>query len=620
LVKISSGFSVFDNDKREFLMRAVLDLIEEIEDSGIRLSAKNKVSAHFDSDLLLDNIKSQASQLKYREAGTIYKEDVLRKILAGSFRNLPQELVNLLSLPENTIIQMTVFLYLQFISKAKYLAYRNIIDDPLVALFLSLLSVKQISDNKLHIIFKRFSDEQSRLFSKVVFTDLKLAKLAAIRLAKLKDIAFRNGGKANSTYADFGGMLIAGANMPIVGFAEENIKIPEVIERKKIGQIVEGRYFLDAFGRTFRYKGNNGEILAIKLQKEGENIKTLYRELEEEGIPRILGVYRIAGISPEQEAMIPTHLKISKAGDSSYPFTGLVYIAEEAYFKFLNDETLSHDQFMQGSLKSLGFLFRQARDYKIHVAPADLFHSPNQSREDDFGCYLWMASLMKRLLGRSTVGKIFNWQGAVEFPNYRAVGMGDLGDMGYFGDLIKPDNTRSAHLASLWKYYGEKAPKYYKAFYLGNYNLGWTLVTGSRHFKLGLLDWESRDKVQFLAEVLHKGFNHGFSIYTGIPEEATAPFLRSVVNWEMFARQMSYFMTRAYVEGIHSKEIPPQIFGPDVKIGYPKDLSRQIGWREAGWLHNGHNPDLGPRNGPFSLQELLRSLFLTTGFMLALRQ
>ncbi|RLC74624.1 MAG: hypothetical protein DRI61_16305, partial [Chloroflexi bacterium] len=87
------------------------------------------------------------------------------------------------------------------------------------------------------------------------------------------------------------------------------------------------------------------------------------------------------------------------------------------------------------------------------------------------------------------------------------------------------------------------------------------------------------------------------------------------------AQQMAFFMAKGdrYVDYLLKRDIPEEIYNSKTKLEYSEDFRTSRGWIEneekRGWYFDGENPDLGPVNGPFPLQELIKALYIFSGFM-----
>jgi len=393
--------------------------------------------------------------------------------------------------------------------------------------------------------------------------------------------------------------------------------------------------FKGAHGRTLVFEGKNGAQYGIKLKKKDEDVS----EFEGEGtllgylnasknalglkssLPHLIKTIRIVGI-PEK---IKKALAKASAGGKGFEIEvkggvmAMVYEAPKDYFKFLNDPSLGDEEFMAASFRGLEDLFRLARHNLIHTALIELFHNVIQRGREDRGRFVWMVNTVRPMMSRSGTGRLHAWTSAVKFPNLRGSGLADLAHMARIEELTKAENNESVHLAPLHRFKGS-TQNFFLASYLGDYLLAWSLLVGSRFQQKGELDWKDGAKVSRLAGVMKKGFTHAFSVYSGVPEKASLAFLGTIINWQRIAVQMSWCMSDAYVEALKTRKVPQKIYGKGVKVIIPNNMETMRGWTDKGWSFDGKNPDLGPVNGSFPAQELIRTLYLLTSFMIAARQ
>jgi len=453
------------------------------------------------------------------------------------------------------------------------------------------------------------------------------------RSTRLSTIEFEDGGNSPNTFADFAFLTLV---LSPVAPAEP---LPHIRKADKPGNAIKGNAGLDeilrqlglaqgdfkqAHGRTLVYEGKEGAHYGIKLQKQGES----RHELENEAafLKYLRSNFNIPGL-PEfidlRGVVIPGHVlnkfkqySSEEEGFRVFNKTGaLFYRTTKDYFTFLSDPSLSDPQFEAASRAGLGALFTLARHHLIHTSLIELYHNLIQRGRDDRGRYLWMANIVRPMEARSGTGRLHAWQTMVKHPNLRLSGMADLAHLHTLDSLMDEENDVSVHLSNLL-HFGRAATNFYLASYLGDYLLSWSLITGSRYLQRGGLNPAN---VTRLAEVMQWNFSYAFSVYSGVPRESAHAFLGAVVNWNMMARQMAYFMTDAYIEGLKTQMIPKGIFDSETNIHYADRVEGSRGWTDKGWAFDGKNADLGPVNGPFPIQELIKALYLSTSFMVAIR-
>jgi len=152
--------------------------------------------------------------------------------------------------------------------------------------------------------------------------------------------------------------------------------------------------------------------------------------------------------------------------------------------------------------------------------------------------------------------------------------------------------------------------KFVFAHFLGNYSWAWDLIAGSREnkFKNGI-----PADVDELAAAMRKIYGEAYKAFTGKDDQE----ISGIVDWERAARQVIYFMTDSYIEGMKNRNIPEGIYEPLSRVSYDPHLETSVGWTENGWMYDGVNRDLGPFNGPNPIQELIKINYIYTIFMIS---
>ena len=291
-------------------------------------------------------------------------------------------------------------------------------------------------------------------------------------------------------------------------------------------------------------------------------------------------------------------------------YVAVVDIAEdEGYFNYLNNKELSDEEFLQASKKSMRDLMKLAKHGLFHTALVDLFHNVEQRGRPDRGRYLWMSDIIRQMATRSGAGRLNAWRESVKYPNCRESGIADWEHVYTLEDIMNNENV--APWLSPLDRFGNKKENFYVANYLGDYMLTFALLTADRMFRRGELDWQNPDK---LANTLKEIFMAGYREFTGKEDIADS------INWDRMAKQIAFFCSNAYVGYVapnaDRRYIPEGIYsaGTEVRFGAYREgtWSDEIGWSNA----QGHR-HLGPTNGPIPLQELIRTLYIMTAYMVS---
>ena len=392
-------------------------------------------------------------------------------------------------------------------------------------------------------------------------------------------------------------------------------------------------------GRTLVSQDKNGSLLALKFQKEGEDPSLLSRELQLlEALRRLKKSLGLRSDYPEPVTLVRLprdqlpllnqagpHSKepIQLAFDRQGQVTALVYRPSPDYLTYLNDSTLREANFQSASNNALHDLGVLARHGLFHTALIDLFHNLEQRGREDRGVYLWMVDLVRPMVTRSGAGRLHGWLQAVSFPNPRASGLADLADLMSLQELLTQTEKLAPQLNGLLRY-GEKAPNFFLASYLGDYLLAYSLILGSRLRERGELNWNNDEAITRTANQLQAAASHLWEGFTGQPPDRQ--WLEETVDWKRLARQMHFFMSAAYVshfapeKGDH-RAVPDGIYDPRTLIRFGH--YRQDTWDpKKGFI--GHHGDLalalGPVNGPNPIQEQIRANYLLSFGMVAALQ
>ncbi len=230
----------------------------------------------------------------------------------------------------------------------------------------------------------------------------------------------------------------------------------------------------------------------------------------------------------------------------------------------------------------------------VHMSPADFYHN----REKDRRWYWNVDQVKKAVFGRVGTGRLDRVDAGVRYYNAGPSGLRDLKHFAFFDDVKNE--------------YGDNGPLALTST-MGDFLLAWTLSV-CKWFN----DHEALDMGLDFQSVLQDGFVTYFTAFTQQEGLRVAKFLQDVVDWPLLTRQIQYYSSRAYVQDVTQGRVPSHMLnrGATAQVRLPDE-----GWDpQHGWMLDGKSRDLGPKNGPFPLTELVAALYITTSFAVALRK
>jgi hypothetical protein len=337
-------------------------------------------------------------------------------------------------------------------------------------------------------------------------------------------------------------------------------------------------------------------------------LESLYGESIREQLERSIKAARDAGksFSLDEDLMCFIY-KFPE--DSSYDS----YIQE-------NSDSKAFEEAMMKACDSLGAM---ASDGALHTSLIELFHNYSEGGRR----YIWSMSF-SRAVTSSGSGRITGWRSSCVWPNIS--GDGEIRDWAEVADVedIMASPEKYLGQEGLFLVQGEDAGSRNAIImhYLGEYALSMMLLYGDWLIsKEKMPHWKDESGVKELASVMRSVYGRLLGSFLAEKDMSSAKissFLDNCVDWDIFARQMAFFMTGAHagpVEETRNKysrmDFWEEIYGKgvlaisahlrpgsfDSVTGFKGDESEDARFREE--------PALGPVNGPMSIQEVIRANF-----------
>ncbi|MFH1664930.1 MAG: hypothetical protein ABIA77_02165, partial [Candidatus Omnitrophota bacterium] len=388
------------------------------------------------------------------------------------------------------------------------------------------------------------------------------------------------------------------------GFRPGRISDIDRIGPGDLDRFLEGAEFYKILGRTLVFKTREGKYRALKFLKQSMTLKSSGRiekreredpgklayeseyfdylnELKAKGAdmqaqyPRALFVdgERVARV---RSGDIPGHMADMLQGPIDNPaktgtvdyidttdgnYTFMAYEADDpGYFTYLHEER-DRDKAESCAQRNIHDLFVLAGYGLVHPDIIELFHNLMDEERDDNGRYIAMSDLVLGTVAGA--GRLHAWEKAVAFPNMRVSGPADFAEMVHIEDLTGLGHRHSENLRNnLQRFPEAERKKFLLAHFMGNYLLAWALDEGKRLKQIGKLDWQDKDKIKASAETLKKTYSAAYIAFLRMPKNDMPDDkdIQDLIDWDMFARQMAFFMGGAYKDHVGT-DIPEEIFG-----------------------------------------------------------
>jgi hypothetical protein len=573
------------------------------------------------------------------------------------FDYLQKDLVELLYICTNSMVENFFCQRLaRIIKEGKSISQaKNILEEELQDKF-----TKVIIDSK-GLRYEFFALQLGKLIMHILKSKGKIVSDKLKKAFRLWRIEFRDGGNTSITTSKIAeGLFVSSPSLEL----EKPPVQPPVFESKELSDIpikagqlfktlLKDAQLYKVLGRTLIYRTKTGGYIGIKflkhlkitlpngrvqmvredpgkliyeskfldylnrLKKEGVGLVAIYPDSYLIGDQRVVRIQQDEFSEEIKEKLekfafqSAKHNQESKVDTTDRYHTLMAYtINTSAYFSYLYE---AEDNQIEDSIqKNIHDLFILAKYGLIHPDITELFHNIIHIDRLDRGRYLWMVDIIRPVSRRSGAGRLHAWEKTVEYPNMRLSGPSDFSEMVTLDELIALTHPHSINmLNNLQRFSPIERKKIILANSIGNYLLAWVLNEGKRLKRKNKLNWQDTKEMSTLAESIRKVYLTAYQAFSGRSDTD----ISRLIDWNIFAKQMAFFMTDAYIVPLEQKNLPADLYSPDTFIEYEMNIETSRGWTYKGWMIDGENPDLGPVNGPIPLQELIKANYVYTMFM-----
>jgi hypothetical protein len=406
-------------------------------------------------------------------------------------------------------------------------------------------------------------------------------------------------------------------------------------------------------GRTLLFSGSRGQIVAVKVQKEGEP-KTAFTEeyqmaaylnkhrqrldLESE-LPTPLGQHSISRAALQKFRNSPGFDKLQALIADKRNLEVYVYRAPSSYFTYLHNSAQTLEQFSAAVKKNTHDLFVLLREGIVFPQLADMFHTHSHENErTDQGRYQALVNLLR--LFQTEMGRVDKWKEAVKYVNLRASGPADLGDstsvnnlltvsaftQKYYsellsGGLMHPSflDRNSDEASSLYASKRRVFGNYLFLNIMAEYLLVLQLTIGSYGDAITRNLRENDKKIVWkqLSELMFSSCALTVSVMTGIPESRAMVLIQQRASINQHAKQTGFWMTPDYAALGNSqiRAMQYELYSGESAYDVRDSLVEGVGMAV-----DGEHQDLGGYNQASPLKELEKILYATVTLIEATQQ
>ena len=472
----------------------------------------------------------------------------------------------------------------------------------------------------------------------------KKENLLSNAISSLRFVSFTSNGGEKDNYRGWTKGLISHLPVPKKPHHELVRELEEVFSKiPQVDVALENLSFSDEWkffriqGRTILLKNPEGNILAVKIKKENENIFELYKEFHtlaylrkhakklnlKSYFPDPIGINKIDNLADFlKKAGAPENLDtgnlISLIGKKTDP-EAYVYAVDAShvdYFTYLQDIQLSDETFCEANRHIVSDLFQLLANGMVYYQLADLFHDAEDSHEkrDDRGRYLVLVDLLRGVV-RYGAGEVFRWKKAIEYSNLRgSEGIADFGDWISLFEYLYGEFSEK-HFSGAKEMHQEKAGQYILANVMAEYLYVLFLIAGKRghdltqQAKAAGKPVEEINKIWLtLAEQQLDNCSQALSLFGLLSEKHSKEYLLKITNIEHLANQMRWWMTEDYIDEFKNNSIPPGIYDESVKLKLDFKKVRYFN-DKVGFSINGIDQDLGAESGQEPIKEFNKMLY-----------
>lgn len=473
---------------------------------------------------------------------------------------------------------------------------------------------------------------------------------------KLRQISFFDGGRSTSSSWRVADGLLNKAIPPKLKPSQTKEQINSVeINRQHYQQLTELTNnqwkFFRLQGRTILFQNEHKDVFAIKIKRTDESLATLEAEYKtinhlassntelnlKSKLPTPNEICEIENLSDDlQKILSPEDYQalISLIG-SNKQYTAYSYTIKsenKGYLTYLHDPTLSKEDYQKAN-EAIVYDLCQLLVQKgmVNHQLCDIFHTRRDvDQREDSGRYLVLADLLSPAAlnnpdNRPGSGRLNAWERSADFPNVRASGLADFGDWLPLNDFMQQSDFIKMFLSPALNTYGESLGNYTISNILAEYQYVLMLNAGKRGKALaqnerdeGASDQETFYIWKELAEQLITNCALMASILTHQPIHEVRFFLSSMIDSQMLARQMQFWMTDEYVSYMNNEQIPSGVYEADTRIFLDKTLIRPASYSETlGCVQNGVDQDLGFVNGQEPIKKFNELLYWMDSYVLS---
>lgn len=656
-------------------LNSAIQVLGGCESEYAPIRRPNLLSKETMEKLLSDHGVDYAIGTQLLFLGKIYNADTMQKIYQGEkldekdqrilekllfesvfnptrYETLKRTSVNYLEIAERNGLVGDTFKHLNKIIDFKSIKTINDLDKIIIKYFNDypefILELAQAFDYEY---IKHISNECIAKMMNVANNDPKINHILAKFFGRLISIEFFDRGSSSDTWWNLTNTLI------------KRLPIPKSNPKKRLmddlfndneditinnfslnDRLQNGWKFLRLQGRTILLEDKELNILAIKIQKKFEDpneLKKEYRTVKflnehksdlkldcyfpnQQGISTVDSQLLTSLCDVTSKENVDAFTKMIGKKEQYYAYVYQVDKQHRDYFVYLNDPSLSDEDFRIASHNAIKNLLLLLAQGLIFNQLADIFHNTEtgSQRRPDLGRFIVLSNLLSPMAldGRPNgLGRLTGWKKSVEFPNVRGrnAPVADVGDR--ISSLECMFNGDFAHkfFSSANEELKEHVGNYILANFIAEYQYVFFLISGRRAAELtkqAITEGKSKEEIdkiwQMIADQLVTNCALAVSLFGFQTLDEAKRSLLSFINVDRLACQMHMFMTDEYIPYIQKETLPTEIYGNETSVDISIERFREGTFNPvSGFCINQTDPDLGPVNGQEPLKEMNKLLY-----------